>query len=312
MQTIFITGGFGNLGSHLAKFLSSKKLRIIIGTRKSVSPPAWCRNAEIIKINWDNLSSLTDVLNKVDIVIHAAGMNAKSCIIDPNRAKSFYSETTLNFIKLSKLSGVKKFLFFSSSNVYSDRPEGEINEDSPTLGSSPYSISKLMGEKHLLKESSKNFQGIVLRISNIFGAPLDVKIDCWSLIINNLTKEVVENNTITLRGQKNDQRDFLPIGMFCIYIYQIIKKDYGFKKIINIGSGKSYTVNDIVKIISNLHYLNSKKKCQEKYINKQSINKLIKLNYLSKFHNRSENFDRVEFKREINSVYEFCIRNFNQ
>ena len=140
----------------------------------------------------------------------------------------------------------------------------------------------------------------------------DVKMDCWDLIINNPIKEVVENNTLTLRGQKSDQRDFLPISLFCNYLYQIIKKNYGFKKIINIGSGKSYTVNDIVNMISDLHYLNSQKKCQQIYINKQSKNKLIKLNYLSKYHIRLENLNDSEFKNELNNVYEFCMRNFGR
>ena len=77
---------------------------------------------------------MTNTLNKVDIVIHAAGINAKNCKIDPHRANTFNCESTLKFIKLSKLSGVKKFLFFSTSNVYSDKLEGDINEDTSTLG----------------------------------------------------------------------------------------------------------------------------------------------------------------------------------
>ena len=53
--------------------------------------------------------------------------------------------------------------------------------------------------------------GIVLRLSNVFGAPLDVNMDCWDLIINNLIKEVVENNTLTLRGQKVIKEIFYPL-----------------------------------------------------------------------------------------------------
>jgi len=312
LQNIFITGGFGNLGSHLAKYLSSNKYRVILGTRKDVSSPEWCRDAEVIKIDWSNLSNLSIVLSKIDTVIHAAGMNAKNCKIDPDRANTFNCDSTLKLIQLSKLSGVKKFLFFSTSNVYSDKLEGDINEDTPTLGTSPYSLSKLVGERQLLQEANKNFHGIVLRLSNIFGAPLDTNMDCWDLIINNLTKEVIESNTLTLRGQKNDQRDFLPINVFCNYIFHIIRQNYGQKKIINIGSGKSYTVNEIVKFISNLHYSNSKKKCEEIYINEQSKKKLIKLNYSSKYFIRTDTLNNDEFKRELNNIYKYCLENFSQ
>ena len=112
---------------------------------------------EVINIDWNNLSNLTNILSKIDIVIHAAGMNAKNCKIDPHRANTFNRDSTLKLIKLSKLSGVKKFLFFSTSNVYSDKLEGDINEDTSTLGT-PYSLSKLLGERQLLQEANKNFQ----------------------------------------------------------------------------------------------------------------------------------------------------------
>ena len=38
--------------------------------------------------------------------------------------------------------------------------------------------------------------------------------DCWDLIINNLTKEVIENNTLTLRGQKMIKETSYPLMFF--------------------------------------------------------------------------------------------------
>ena len=73
---ILITGGFGFVGGRLAVHLAQEGHQIVLGSRNANSPPVWLPQAEVLQIVWDDLSSLEKACDRVNIVVHAAGMNA--------------------------------------------------------------------------------------------------------------------------------------------------------------------------------------------------------------------------------------------
>ena len=307
---ILITGAFGYLGGRLSKYLYDKGFNLIICSRKKKSSPIWCSRAEVTKINWEDSEKLINIFSEADIVIHAAGMNAQDCRQSPDRALDFNGNMTSNIVKISKSVGVKKFIYLSSSNVYKSPMEDYIDENTTTLNNDPYSTSKLAGEKILLQEINKNFKGNILRISNAIGPPNDKSSNCWNLLVNDLSKQVVENNSIIIRGQKNSQRDFIPISSICPIVTKIIEEDFSFAKIINIGSGISLKVIEIAKMIQKIHYNNTGLTPSIKVIEQQLSTKFKELKYQSKYRKYFSLISLNEINIELESIYSFCQKNF--
>jgi UDP-glucose 4-epimerase len=86
---ILITGGFGFVGGRLAVHLAQVGHKIILGTRHSTASPEWLPHAEVAKIAWDDEVALERLCDGVDVIIHAAGMNAQDCATDPVAALAF-------------------------------------------------------------------------------------------------------------------------------------------------------------------------------------------------------------------------------
>ena len=142
---ILITGAGGFVGGRLLEYFSLANNNVNIKViSQSIIPNLVNKNIKIYKnINWFDSISLEEVCANTDLIIHAAGMNAKDCFENPNLALKFNGVATENLLKAAIKSGVKKFLYISTTHVYSGNFEGIFDESSNTLNDHPYSKSHL-------------------------------------------------------------------------------------------------------------------------------------------------------------------------
>ena len=112
---VLITGGFGYVGGRLAKHLDSKGFEIFLGSQIKRPPPRWLKKAKTIRLEWSNSESLSCSCSEMDIVIHAAGMNALDCEEDPKKAMEFNGLSSERLAKACVEQNVKKLIFFSSA-----------------------------------------------------------------------------------------------------------------------------------------------------------------------------------------------------
>jgi UDP-glucose 4-epimerase len=213
---ILITGGFGYLGGRLGQFLASEGHQVILGTRKELLPPFWLPTAETKQIRWDELKALEQLCEGVDAIIHTAGMNARDCNNDPLAALDFNGLVTARLAAAACSMKVKRFIYFSTAHVYSDNLSGIVTEETCPRNYHPYATSHLAGEYAVLAACrDKSTEGIVLRLSNSFGAPVDKQLNCWMLLLNDLSKQLVQKNRIVLHTDGTQQRNFIPINEVC-------------------------------------------------------------------------------------------------
>ena len=110
-MNILITGGFGYLGGRIAQSLYSQGHDIILGSRKIRSSPEWLQTAKVVKIKWDSLESLKEILKDVDAVIDLAGLsNDASAEIDPDLTKAINTNGAIRIIEAAKAAGIKKWV----------------------------------------------------------------------------------------------------------------------------------------------------------------------------------------------------------
>ena len=233
---VLITGGFGFLGGRLGKYLSTLGYEVILGSRKKRIKPNWVKKGSTVQLKWENHNSLLKVCEKIDIIVHAAGLNALESKLNPKLAFKVNGDFTKNLFLAAESCGVKKFIFISTAHVYKPNIEGLIHENSLTTNKHPYAESNVLGENLILSSKNKEIEKVVIRLSNSFGAPERKEADCWNLVINNLCKEAVEKKSLTINGPSDNYRNFITMTDVCCAIEFLIKENKIFNSIIfNLG-----------------------------------------------------------------------------
>ena len=253
---ILITGGFGFVGGRLAVYLAQAGHQIVLGSRSAISPPAWlpqAQIAQIAQIEWDDGLALGHRCNDVDLVIHAAGMNAQDCATDPVGALAFNGVATARLVAAASRAGLQRFIYLSTAHVYASPLAGTITEDTCPRNLHPYATSHLAGEHAVLSASQRGqIQGIVMRLSNAFGAPMHKDANCWMLLVNDLCKQAVQTRKLVLQSSGLQQRDFVGVTEVCRvtkYLavdHSSVSMQHG---IFNVGSSVSQSVLAMAELI---------------------------------------------------------------
>ena len=127
---------------------------------------------EVVRIKWNDESTLERICEGIDVIIHAAGMNARDCAADPLGAMNFNGLATKRLVEAASRSGVKKFIYLSTAHIYASPLVGNITEKTLPQNSHPYATSHLAGESAVLHANDCGIiRGLVIRLSNAYGAP---------------------------------------------------------------------------------------------------------------------------------------------
>lgn len=252
---VLITGGLGYLGGSLAKsLLLEPNYDVVISTRKKNIAYDWLLNAEIINPQWDLISTLDEMCIGIDIIIHTAGINAANCSNDPVMALEFNGVSTAKLVQSAIKQGVKKFIYLSTAHVYGSPLIGEVNEQTCTNSTHPYATSHRAGEDTVRFSHEQNdIDGIVLRLSNVCGSPVNKDVDCWMLIVNDLCRQAIVNKELTLNTSGQQYRNFIPMSDVNNAILHFINLPGNLpgNGIFNLGGRESLRIIDVARLIAN-------------------------------------------------------------
>lgn len=249
---VLITGGFGFVGGRLGQHLQQVGHQIILGSRKASRPPDWLPQAEVVMTDWKDALGLEQSCHGVDTVIQAAGMNAHDCAADPVAALELNGLATARLVAAASRAGVKRFIYLSTAHVYASPLIGPITEDTCPRNLHPYATSHLAGENAVLSASQRGqIEGIVIRLSNAFGTPVDKNVNCWMLLVNDLCRQAVKNRKMVLHSSGLQQRDFISMVEACRVMGRLVSCDLvsGLHAIFNLGSGTSKSVLEIARLV---------------------------------------------------------------
>jgi UDP-glucose 4-epimerase len=260
-MNVFIAGGFGFIGGRLSKKLhQTAEHRIIIGSRGDSRIVPWIENIKSTKISYSSKQNIKNILEGVDVVIYAAGMNAQSCsmggIIEVDNDLARFDR----FVEAASEVKVKRFIYLSSAHVYSNKLEGYFDEESNIGNQHPYAQLHIRSEKKLIERCRMGgMEGIIFRVSNVFGVPALMEVNCWHLVVNDLCRQVTINKEIRLKTAGIQKRDFISMQDVCIVIEKMIGSVIRSQvQIINLGSGVSRPVIEMATLIQRLTIVKNK------------------------------------------------------
>ena len=249
MRILIIGNGF--VGGSLAKYLELNDIKADVALVRPSKLPSK-KNPPTIPLS--SVKTLRHYFSKYDVIIDTVGTSALKSYKNPLNALSINGLLTAKLVSAAAAAKVKRFIYLSSVHVYAEPLEGKINELSPTKNLHPYALSHLVGESAVLSPYFKgDMEGIVLRLSNLFGVPAFVGSNCWGLLVNDICRQCVTNASITLNSAGLQKRDFLSISEGCRAIKELIYRDIKLKNkdgvIFNVGLGRSKTVLQMAELV---------------------------------------------------------------
>lgn len=246
---ILVTGASGLIGGNLCQSLSLAGHEVLAATRVNDFKVG---SSETISLDWYQHESLRNKCRGIDLIVHAAGINAHDSFLDPVAAFNFNALATKSLVTAAVASNVERFIYLSTAHVYRNPLIGDITEETYTENNHPYAISKLAGEEFVLNAiSSGTINGAVLRLSNLVGPPVSPISKCWTLLANDICRQAIEHNRIKIKSASFQVRDFISMREFCRLLSFFISHDLRFVEnpIFNVGSGTSSSIKKIADLV---------------------------------------------------------------
>lgn len=256
-RTILITGGAGFIGSNLCEyFLQHNKVVCFdnLATGKKSNLDAFISNPSFTFIEGDirNYEDCTKAVKGVDLVLHQAALGSvPRSIADPITTNQVNISGFLNMLQAAKESGIKRFVYASSSSVYGDHPKLPKTEE--TIGNplSPYAVTKLVNEQYArVYHQLFGMEVIGMRYFNVFGKNQDPD-GQYAAAIPRFIKAILNGQSPVIFGDGSQTRDFT-------YIKNVIHanecaatttNENAFGKNFNVAFGEQTTVNDLVNVL---------------------------------------------------------------
>ena len=215
-STVFlVTGGAGFIGSNLCEAILKKgcKVRCLddlsTGSEKNVEIFLDNPNYTFIKGDIKELDTCLKATEGVDYVLNQAAWGSVPRSIE---MPLFYEKNnimgTLNMLEASRVNGVKKFVYASSSSVYGDEPNLPKTEGREGRLLSPYALTKAVDE--LYARMYKDIYGLDtygLRYFNVFGRRQNPD-GAYAAVIPKFIRQLMNDEAPTINGDGKQSRDF--------------------------------------------------------------------------------------------------------
>ena len=258
METVLILGGFGFLGSNIINYAAqnhSKDYEFIVFDIYEQHPLGvkFKNVAKIYKGDFTNKEDLRVLFkeNQIDYVFHFISTTVPANSND-NIRYDIESNlvSTINLLDICKAYEVKKILFISSGGaVYGDSANYIHKEDDNLNPNSSYGIIKITTEKYLkLYNHLYNLNYLCLRLSNPYGA---FHLSKKQGIINIAIKKAISKEDFEVWGNGSNLKDYIYAEDVAKIIFTLLKRGVS-NQVLNVGSGKGYSINEILDIIKRL------------------------------------------------------------
>jgi GDP-L-fucose synthase len=250
-RTVLVTGATGMVGKNLVKSLLENGYFVLTPTRLQL-----------------DLTNAIDVLNyfrtnKIDLVIHAAGLvgGIQANMNRPHSFLSINSQIALNVINACIEQKIEKVINLGSSCMYPKDNNNELSEEMILTGpleptNEGYAIAKILAYK-LCEYAEKEYN---LKYKTIIPCNLYGEFDNFHPINSHMIPAVIRkvhnsklyNSPVEIWGSGEARREFMYVGDLVDFIVWSIDKYNFLPKIVNVGLGYDYSINEYYNAVSNV------------------------------------------------------------
>lgn len=264
-KTWLVTGNAGFIGSNLTEFLLTHNQKVvgldnfstgyqhnIDDVLSSVGENA-AKNFSFIHGDIADFETCLKACEGVDIILHQAALGSvPRSIADPITSNRSNITGFLNMLTAAKDSGVKRFVYASSSSVYGDSEELPKVEERIGNLLSPYAVMKMTNELYAsVFARTYGIETIGLRYFNVFGRRQNPN-GAYAAVIPKWVSSLLSSEDVYINGDGETSRDFT-------YIDNVIQMNLlagtttnplSFGQAFNVAVGGRSTLNKLYMIIN--------------------------------------------------------------
>ena len=252
-----LLGGTGYIGSRLAAHLKSQGHGVRVTTRRSRSEvPRWVAADEVLSVNLRAKAELAPAFDGIDAVVDLAAPDEVVAAQQPLAALEAGAEQT--WIVLETLTergaGARPlFVYMSTFHVYGPNVQGNVDETTTPAPVHPYALGRYLGETVVQSfRTRKLANAICLRLSNAFGAPVSADVPRWSLVFNDLCRQAISQQKLTLKTTGLQKRNFITLEDTVRAIEFIAGQPGAWPEdgVLHVGSSAHWSIQDVAKMVS--------------------------------------------------------------
>jgi len=252
---ILVTGGAGFIGSELTRQLAQQGALVtvvdnLVNGRKENLAGLPEDQVHLIVADIRDARLMANLMRDVDLVFHLAVLGVRHSIHSPEENHEVNATATLKLLSTAKSTGVKRFVYVSSSEVYGTARWAPMTEEHPTFPSTVYGASKLAGECYTRAyHKTYSYPTVVVRPFNTFGPRCHHEGDSGEVIPKFLLR-CMAGMPIVIFGDGTQTRDFTYVSDTARGILLSGFSDQAVGETINLGSGREISIRDLAREVA--------------------------------------------------------------
>jgi len=233
MNTIFITGSTGFVGTNLAEYLSDRNHEVVGVSRKKND----------ISKTIDYLNFESELILDAKAVIHLAGKaHDLKNVSNPQEYYKVNYELAKQVFDVFLKSEATTFIFMSTVKAVADQLEGVLTEDRIPDPKTHYGKAKHQAEHYILsQELPKGKRVYILRPCMIHGPRNKGNL--------NLLYQLVSKGLPWPLGSFENQRSFLSVENLCFVIYELLENENVPSGVYQIADDKPLSTNELIELL---------------------------------------------------------------
>lgn len=259
-QHILVTGGAGFIGSNLVEALLGLGAKVTVlddlstGFENNLEEFASIADFSFIKGDIRDPETCKRALTGVDAISHQAALGSVPRSIEfPLTTHDVNATGFLTMLQAAKESGIKRFVFASSSSVYGDSLASPKQEGQEGNALSPYAVSKQLNEQYAgVYYRLHGMETIGLRYFNVFG-PRQNPNGVYAAAIPRFLDKMQQGGEIVVNGDGNQTRDFTFVrnAVLANLLSLASTNTSAFGRVYNVACGRSLTLNEVITSLEN-------------------------------------------------------------
>ena len=254
LVNILVTGAAGFIGSSLSSKLLRNDHKVVtidnLSTGYEDNIPS---GVQFIRGDCHDPAIIAKLRNKrFDAIIHVAGQSSGEISFeDPTYDLQTNTQSTLMLLDYAVKTGCTKFIYASSMSVYGNSEKQPVYENMTLHPTSFYAVGKLASEHYLRLYSKFGINTTALRLFNVYGPGQNLQ-NLRQGMVSIYLAQAIKNKKVVVRGSGDRFRDLVYIDDAVDAFYKTLSIQKIGHNCYNIGSGKKYSVSNIINKINNL------------------------------------------------------------